>query len=119
MREHKSELMRDQRGSIKLAREAGGESGKRVVEAKGLSKAFGDKVLLKGFSTRIQRGDRLAIVGPNGAGKTTLVKLLLGEIEPDAGTIKLGTGLEIAYVDQARADLRSDMSLWDALAPGG
>ena len=119
MRERKRELMRDQRGSIALAVEAGGESGKRVVEAKGLSKAFGDKVLLKGFSTRIQRGDRLAIVGPNGAGKTTLVKLLLGEIDADAGTIKLGTGLEIAYVDQARADLRSDMSLWDAFAPTG
>jgi ATP-binding cassette subfamily F protein uup len=119
MRSQKAELMRDSRQSLALAVETGGESGKRVVEAKGLSKAYGDRVLIKGFSTRIQRGDRLAIVGPNGAGKTTLVKLLLGEIAPDAGEVKLGTGLEIAYVDQARADLKSEMSLWDALAPTG
>ncbi len=119
MRLQKAELMRDQRGPVALAAEAGATSGQRVVEARGLSKAFGERVLIKGFSTRIQRGDRLAIVGPNGAGKTTLVKLLLGEIEPDAGSIKLGTGLEIAYVDQARADLKNEMSLWDALAPGG
>ena len=119
MRQRKAELMRDQRGAVALAVEAGAASGQRVAEAKGLTKAFGDRVLIKGFSTRIQRGDRLAIVGPNGAGKTTLVKILLGEIEPDAGEVKLGTGLEIAYVDQARAELNSDMSLCDALAPGG
>jgi ATP-binding cassette subfamily F protein uup len=119
MRSRKAELMRDSRQPLALAVEAGGESGRRVVEAKGLSKTFGERTLIKGFSTRIQRGDRLAIVGPNGAGKTTLVKLLLGEMEPDAGEVKLGTGLEIAYVDQARADLKSEMSLWDALAPTG
>jgi ABC transport system ATP-binding/permease protein len=119
MRERKAELMRDQRGPIALAAEAGAASGQRVVEAKGLSKAYGDRVLIKGFSTRILRGDRLAVVGPNGAGKTTLVKLLLGEIQPDAGSVKLGTGLEVAYVDQARADLTGEMTLWDALAQGG
>jgi len=119
MRERKSELMHDQRRSISLTAEAGGVSGQRVVEAKGLSKAFGERVLIANFSTRILRGDRLAVVGPNGAGKTTLVKLLLGEIAPDAGSVKLGTGLEIAYVDQARIDLTEDMTLWQALAPGG
>src|SRR5580704_17045784 len=119
MRERKAELMRDQRGPIAIAAEAGEASGRRVVEAKGLSKAYGDRVLIKGFSTRILRGDRLAVVGPNGAGKTTLVKLLLGEIAPDAGSVKLGTGLEIAYVDQARADLTGEMTLWEALAQGG
>ncbi len=119
MRRQKAEAMRDQRGPIALAAETGAASGRRVVEARGLSKAFGARVLINGFSTRIQRGDRLAIVGPNGAGKTTLVKILLGEIEPDSGSVKLGTGLEIAYVDQARADLRSEQTLWDALAPGG
>jgi ABC transport system ATP-binding/permease protein len=119
MRERKSELMRDQRGSIVLTAEAGAASGQRVVEAKGLSKAYGERTLIKDFSTRILRGDRLAVVGPNGAGKTTLVKLLLGEIVPDAGEVKLGTGLEIAYVDQARADLSADMTLWEALADGG
>ena len=119
MRQQKAELLRDQRGPLALAADAGAASGRRVVEARGLSKAYGDRVLIKGFSTRIQRGDRLAVVGPNGAGKTTLVKLLLGEIEPDAGSVKLGTGLQVAYVDQARADLNTEMSLWDALAPAG
>jgi ATP-binding cassette subfamily F protein uup len=119
MRQQKGELMRDSRRSLTLAADAGGTSGQRVVEAKGLSKAFGGRVLIDGFSTRILRGDRLAVVGPNGAGKTTLVKLLLGQIAPDAGEVKLGTGLEIAYVDQARADLAAQMTLWEALAPGG
>ncbi|MFI4936081.1 MAG: ABC-F family ATP-binding cassette domain-containing protein, partial [Caulobacterales bacterium] len=119
MRAQKAELLLGQRRPLALAAEAGGASGARVAEAKGLSKAFGGRTLIKNFSTRIQRGDRLAVVGPNGAGKTTLVKLLLGELAPDAGSVKLGTGLQIAYVDQARADLTDDMSLWDALAPAG
>jgi ATP-binding cassette subfamily F protein uup len=119
MRERKAELMGDQRRTLALTAEAGGVSGQRVVEAKGLSKAFGERVLIKGFSTRILRGDRLAVVGPNGAGKTTLVKLLLGEIKPDSGEVKLGTGLEIAYVDQARADLTAELTLREALASGG
>ncbi len=119
MRARKTELMRDSRQPMALATDAAAGSGQRVVEARGLSKAFGGRVLIKGFSTRIQRGDRVAIIGPNGAGKTTLVRLLLGEMAPDAGSVKLGTGLEIAYVDQARADLTETMSLWDALAPAG
>ena len=119
MRKQKAELLRDQRGPLALAVDAGAASGRRVVEARGLSKTYGGRTLIKDFSTRIQRGDRLAVVGPNGAGKTTLVKLLLGEIEPDAGSVKLGTGLQVAYVDQARADLTEAMSLWDALAPSG
>jgi ATP-binding cassette subfamily F protein uup len=94
-------------------------SGKRVVEAKGVCKAFGDKVLLKGFSTRILRGDRVAVVGPNGAGKTTLVKVLLGEIAADAGEVKLGTNLEISYIDQARATLAPETTLREVLLPKG
>lgn len=96
-----------------------GVSGKRVVEATHLSKAFGDRVLLKDFSTRILRGDRVAVVGPNGAGKTTLVKLLLGQIAPDAGEVKLGTNLEINYIDQGRAALEPEMTLRDVLLPLG
>jgi ATP-binding cassette subfamily F protein uup len=119
MRQRKAELMGDQRRALSLTVASGGVSGQRVVEAKGLSKAFGDRVLIKNFSTRILRGDRLAVVGPNGAGKTTLVKLLLGETRPDAGEVKLGTGLEIAYVDQARADLTAELTLREALADGG
>jgi ATP-binding cassette subfamily F protein uup len=74
---------------------------------------------VEGLSTRVLRGDRVAIVGPNGAGKTTLVKILLGEIAPDTGSVRLGANLEIVYVDQARADLTGDMTLWTALAPLG
>ncbi|MDB5469170.1 MAG: elongation factor 3 [Caulobacter sp.] len=119
MREQKSTVLREARGSLNMEMAVGTASGKRVAEAKSLSKAFGDKVLVKGFSTRIQRGDRVAIVGPNGAGKTTLVKLLLGQIQPDAGSVQLGTNLEIAYIDQARADLDASPTLWEALTPGG
>ncbi len=119
LREQKKALMREQRGDMTMAIASSGVSGKRVVEVKGVAKAFGDRTLLKPFSTRILRGDRVAIVGPNGAGKTTLVKILLGELAPDAGEVKLGANLDIAYIDQARADLRPDMMLRDVLTPLG
>jgi ATP-binding cassette subfamily F protein uup len=119
LREEKSDRMRQVQGSASMAVDSGGQSGQRVIEAKGVAKAFGDRTLLTAFSTRIVRGDRIAIVGPNGAGKTTLLKMLLGELEPDAGTVKLGTNLEISYVDQARAALKPDMTLWNVLAPLG
>ncbi len=119
LREAKSERLRETRGSLNIGLDSSGVSGKRVVEAKGLSKAFGDRVILKGFSTRILRGDRVAIVGPNGAGKTTMVKLLLGELEPDEGSVKLGTNLTVTYIDQARAALSPEMTLKDVLTPLG
>jgi len=119
MRNEKAESLRLSRGELSLASGAAQPSGKRVLEAKGLTKRFGDRLLIEGFSTRVSRGDRVAIVGPNGAGKTTLVRMLLGELAPDAGAVKLGVGLEIVYVDQARADLAGDMTLWTALAPLG
>jgi ATP-binding cassette subfamily F protein uup len=119
LREEKRQRMRQVQGPATMAVNAGGASGQRVVEAKGLSKRFGERTLLASFSTRIVRGDRVAIVGPNGAGKTTLVRLLLGELPPDKGEVQLGTNLEIAYVDQARAALKPDMTLWDVLAPAG
>ena len=75
--------------------------------------------LFKNLTTRIMRGDRLGIVGPNGAGKTTLVKTLLGELAPDEGTVRMGANLEPVYLDQSREGLKSDMTLWDALTPGG
>jgi ABC transport system ATP-binding/permease protein len=78
------------------------ESGKLVIEAKNIAKSFGDAVIVKGFSTRIQRGDRIGLVGPNGAGKTTLLKMLTGELAPDSGSVRLGTNLEIAALDQKR-----------------
>ncbi|HLZ84548.1 MAG TPA: ABC-F family ATP-binding cassette domain-containing protein [Caulobacteraceae bacterium] len=119
MRQEKAESLRLARGDLTLAAAAVQPSGRRVLEAKGITKAYGGRTLIQGFSTRVLRGDRVAIVGPNGAGKTTLVKILLGEITPDAGSVKLGVGLDIVYVDQARADLAEDITLWNALAPLG
>jgi ATP-binding cassette subfamily F protein uup len=119
LRGEKAERLRLARGELAIGAAVADPSGRLVIEAKGLSKAYGDRPLLQGFSTRIMRGDRVAIVGPNGAGKTTLVKLLLGEIEPDAGASRLGANLTIAYVDQARADLAAEMTVTQALAPLG
>ncbi len=119
LRQEKAERLRLSRGELAMSAKASDPSGKRVIEAERLSKAFGDKVLLKGFSTRILRGERVAVVGPNGAGKTTLVRILLGEAAPDAGTVRMGANLAVAYVDQARADLKPEMTLLDALAPLG
>ncbi|MET0271663.1 MAG: ABC-F family ATP-binding cassette domain-containing protein [Phenylobacterium sp.] len=115
----KAERLTDVRGSLNIGISSSGMSGQRVAEAKGVSKAFGDRVILKNFSTRILRGDRVAVVGPNGAGKTTLVKVLLGELAPDAGEVKLGTNLEISYIDQARAALSPEMTLKEVLTPLG
>ncbi|MFZ4606349.1 MAG: ABC-F family ATP-binding cassette domain-containing protein [Caulobacter sp.] len=119
MRQQKATILRESRGQMTMGLAAGDTSGKRVAEVKGLSKSFGDRVIVKEFSSRIQRGDRVAIVGPNGAGKTTLVKLMLGDLPADAGEIKLGTGLQIAYIDQARGELKEGQTLWDVLTDGG
>src|SRR5215472_3530072 len=104
-------------GRAKLASETAPASGQLVIEAVDLAKRFGARVLLKDFSTRILRGDRIGIIGPNGAGKTTLLKLLLGEIAPDSGSIRHGTNLIPAYFDQRRAPLAEDATLWEMLAP--
>jgi ATP-binding cassette subfamily F protein uup len=119
MRQDMADRMKEMRGDLNMGLASSGVSGQRVVEAKGISKAFGERVILKSFSTRILRGDRVAIVGPNGAGKTTLVKLLLGELAPDAGDVKLGTNLSVTYIDQARAALSPEMTLKDVLTPQG
>jgi ATP-binding cassette subfamily F protein uup len=119
MREEKTLRLRSAEGALAMGLASGGSSGQRVVEAKGISKAFGERVVLKGFSTRVMRGDRLAVVGPNGAGKSTLVKILLGQLAADSGEVKLGTNLEIAYLDQARAALKPGQSLLQTLAPTG
>ena len=119
LRQDRARRVADLPREIQLGVDAGQTSGKLVAELKGVSKGFGERIILKPFATRVMRGDRLAIVGPNGAGKTTLVRLLLGEMPADAGSIRLGANLEPVYLDQARADLRSDMTLWDALTPGG
>ncbi|WP_435661057.1 ABC-F family ATP-binding cassette domain-containing protein [Leisingera caerulea] len=102
-------------GAAEMALEAGPKSGRKVIEAEGLSKAFGGKQIVKDFSLKVQRGDRVAFVGPNGAGKTTLLKMLLGMEEPDAGSVQLGTNLEIALFDQTRDQLDGDSTLWENL----
>jgi ABC transport system ATP-binding/permease protein len=119
MREDRAERVRDLPRELNLGVDSGGLSGKLVAELKGVTKGFGERTVIKPFSTRVIRGDRLAIVGPNGAGKTTMVKILLGQLKPDEGTVRLGANLEPVYLDQSREGLRSDMTLWDALTPGG
>jgi ATP-binding cassette subfamily F protein uup len=119
MREDRSERVRDLPRELNLGVDSGVASGKLVADLKGVTKSFGDRAVIKPFTTRVIRGDRLAIVGPNGAGKTTLVKILLGELKPDEGTVRLGANLDPVYLDQSREGLRSDMTLWDALTPGG
>jgi ATP-binding cassette subfamily F protein uup len=119
MRQERAARMRDQPRQLEMQIDAGVASGKLVAELKGVTKAYGERVLLKPFSTRVIRGDRVAIVGPNGAGKSTLVKILLGELQPDAGTVRLGTNLQPVYLDQSRDDLKPEMTLWDALTPSG
>ena len=102
-------------GTAALELESGPQSGKKVIEAKGLSKVFGNKQIVRDFDLRVLRGDRIAFVGPNGVGKTTLLKMLTGELAPDQGTVTLGTNLEIAVFDQARARLDPEATLWDSL----
>ncbi|WP_375281970.1 ABC-F family ATP-binding cassette domain-containing protein [Pseudooctadecabacter sp.] len=102
-------------GTAAMAFEAGQSSGKKVIEAFGLTKAFDDKTIVRGFDLTVQRGDRVAFVGPNGVGKTTLIKMLLGEVAPDTGSVKHGTNLDIAVFDQARAQLNPETTLWDNL----
>jgi len=102
-----------------LQAERGSESARLVIEAKRISKSYSDAPLISDFSLRLMRGDRLGVVGANGSGKTTLLELLLQRREPDAGSVRIGEGLEIAYVDQSRAILDDNVTLWQALAPQG
>ncbi len=114
LRAERAGMIRRQ-GTAEMALEAGPTSGKLVVDAKGIGKAYGDKLILRDFSLRVLRGDRVAFVGPNGVGKTTLLRMLTGDEAADSGTIKLGTNLQTAVFDQARAQLDPEMTLWDSL----
>ena len=102
-------------GAAALSFESGPASGKKVIEAQGLYKAFGDVDIVRKFDLTVQRKDRVAFVGPNGVGKTTLIKMLLGDVDPDQGSVKHGTNLEVAVFDQARAQLDPDVTLWESL----
>jgi ABC transport system ATP-binding/permease protein len=120
-----AELRKDKRearkttGDVKLAAAEARASGSLVVEAEGLSKSFGDRTVVRDFSIRVTRKERIGVLGANGAGKTTLLKLLTGALEPDSGFARLGANVEIATLDQGRSGLRPDMTLSDALTGGG
>ncbi|WP_428718698.1 ATP-binding cassette domain-containing protein [Undibacterium curvum] len=109
---------RDQQGQVKLDITTGERSGKIVAELENVCKSFGEKVIVKDFSSIILRGDKVGLIGQNGAGKTTLLKLILGEDQPDSGMIKQGSKLQVAYFDQMRAQLNEDTSLADTISPG-
>ena len=114
LRDERASQIRRQ-GTAALDLDGGPVSGKRVIDAKNLSKAFGNTVIVRNLDLRVLRGDRVAFVGPNGVGKTTVLKMLTVEIAPDAGTVTLGTNLEIAVFDQTRATLDPEATLWDSL----
>lgn len=105
-------------GTVKLATDSGKSSGKKVIEARKVSIAFDDQPILDDFSVKILRGDRVGIIGPNGAGKTTLLKILTGAIEPDNGTVKLGTNLEATFLDQHRSLIKDTDTVWETLSDG-
>ncbi|MBV8924257.1 MAG: ABC-F family ATP-binding cassette domain-containing protein [Bradyrhizobium sp.] len=105
-------------GKANLAAAEADKSGRLVIEAKGISKAYGERKIVDNFSIRLQRGDRVGIVGPNGAGKTTLVNLLIGARPPDSGSVRLGANLEMATLDQHRESLDPKSTLSEALTGG-
>ena len=109
---------RNQAGSVKMSVEQAESSGKLVFEAVGISKAFGDRVVVRDFSTRVMRGDRIGLVGPNGAGKTTLLRMLLGDVLPDSGTTRHGANVQVAYYDQQREQLDPERTVVDTVGDG-
>ncbi|MGI8548960.1 MAG: ATP-binding cassette domain-containing protein [Gemmatimonadaceae bacterium] len=119
------EALRDQRlarrertGTVTLQTQEAERSGRLVVDARGVSFARGERSIIRDFTITIMRGDRVGLIGPNGSGKTTLLRLLLGELAPDTGTIRIGTGLQVAYFDQMREQLDPDRTVFDSIADG-
>jgi ABC transport system ATP-binding/permease protein len=111
---------REQMGAVRLAVEQAETSGRMVFEAKHVSRSFGDppRPIIRDFSCRIMRGDRVGLIGPNGVGKTTLLRILLGELQPDEGEIRQGTNVEVAYYDQQRERLDPDRTVFDTIGEG-
>ena len=109
---------RDRVGQVSFAVGQGDRSGELVAELIDISKSFGARHVIRNFSTRIIRGDKIGLIGPNGAGKSTLLKLILGELEPDSGKIRSGTRVEVAYFDQLREQLDEDATLIDTISQG-
>jgi ATP-binding cassette subfamily F protein uup len=109
---------RERLGQVRLQVERGDPGGKLVAELEHVSMRFGDSEVVRDFSCRIQRGDRIGVIGPNGAGKTTLLRLILGELAPTAGRVRLGSRVEVAYFDQLRTQLDPAATLADVISPG-
>ncbi|AXT46725.1 ATP-binding cassette domain-containing protein [Chromobacterium rhizoryzae] len=109
---------RERVGQVNFQLNAGERSGKLVAELEHVSKGFEGKTLIRDFTTRILRGDKIGLIGPNGAGKTTLLKLILGQLDADSGSVKQGSKLEIAYFDQFREQLGEDSSVADIISQG-
>ena len=109
---------REKLGKVEMTVETGERSGKLVAELTDVSKAYGGRTLINNFSCRIQRGDKIGLLGPNGVGKSTLLKIILGDIEPDSGDVKLGTKMTVAYFDQLREQLDENMTLADTISQG-
>ncbi len=109
---------RERAGRVSLAVDAGERSGKLVMELQGVTRAWGERVVVRDFDAIVQRGDRVGLVGPNGCGKTTLLRLMLGEIAPDRGSVRRGTQLQVAYFDQLREQLDDAATLVETISPG-
>jgi ABC transport system ATP-binding/permease protein len=109
---------REQMGNVRLQVEQAEQSGKLVFEARAISKSYDGKAVVKEFSTRIMRGDRVGLIGPNGAGKTTLLRLLLGEVGPDTGEMRRGANVQVAYYDQQREQLDPERTVFDTIGEG-
>ena len=112
------EARREQMGRARIGLDRGEASGELVAELEGVSKRFGDRPIVRDFSTRIVRGDKVGLIGPNGAGKTTLLKLILGQLEPDEGSVRTGSRIQVAYFDQFRTQLDESATLAEVISPG-
>ncbi|WP_250538002.1 MULTISPECIES: ribosomal protection-like ABC-F family protein [unclassified Caballeronia] len=117
MRNERAER-RNVQGNVKLDVGQGEKSGKIVAELTDVTKRYGERTIVDRFTATVMRGDKIGLVGPNGAGKTTLLKLMLGELQPDEGRVRIGTNIQVAYFDQMRAQLELDKSLADTISPG-
>jgi ABC transport system ATP-binding/permease protein len=109
---------RDRLGNVKLTLDSGDRSGKLVAELTSVTKRFGERTIVNDLSLRIQRGDRWGLIGANGAGKSTLIKLILGQLSPDSGSVRLGTNVQVAYFDQMREQLDPEKTVVQTISPG-
>ena len=107
------------KGDVTFTTVGAAKSGKAVAEMINISKSFGERIIVKDFSIKVMRGERIGLVGPNGAGKTSLLKIMMGDLAPDSGNVKLGVGLEPLIIDQKRESLNPDWTLSEALTDGG